>query len=110
VKELRVTFDVDMNTDGYSWCGGGESFPEINGTPQWIDKRTCVLPVKLMPGKSYRLGINAPSFQNFKNADGVPVVPVGYSFETKGEATQNPGTVRSTAPSPALLDSPMKDF
>jgi len=83
VVELRVTFDRDMNTDGYSWCGGGETYPETTGSPKWIDKRTCVLPVKLQPGKEYILGINARDFRNFKSAEGVPVVPVVYTFKTK---------------------------
>jgi len=85
VKELRVTFDIDMNTAGYSWTGGGEMFPKIpaNSTPTWIDKRTCILPVELEPGKTYRFGINSPSFQNFKSEAGVPVVPVVYTFSTK---------------------------
>ena len=83
VKELRVTFDVDMSTEGYSWCGGGETFPQTTGNAKWIDKRTCVLPVELEPGKKYLLGINAPSFKNFQSEAGVSVVPVEYSFSTK---------------------------
>ena len=83
VTELRVTFDRDMNTDGYSWCGGGETYPETTDSPKWFDKRTCVLPVKLQPGKDYILGINARDFRNFKSAEGVPVVPVVYTFKTK---------------------------
>jgi len=82
VKELRVTFDIDMNTGGYSWCGGGETFPKAT-QPKWIDKRTCVLPVELESGKSYVLGINAPRFQNFRSESGVPVVPLTYKFSTK---------------------------
>jgi hypothetical protein len=83
VKELRVTFDRDMS-GGMSWTGGGELFPKSpeNSKAKWIDKRTCVLPVELEPGKSYRLGINAPNFQNFRSAVGVPVVPVTYTFST----------------------------
>ena len=85
VKELRVTFDTDMDTNGHSWCGGGEMFPKIpaNSTPKWIDKRTCTLPVELENGKDYLLGINAPSFKNFRSAAGVPVTPLPYKFSTK---------------------------
>ena len=83
VKELRVTFDRDMNTGGFSWTGGGESFPKTTGEPKWINKRTCVLPVALEEGKSYTLGINSRSFRNFKSADGVAVEPVIYTFVTK---------------------------
>lgn len=100
--ELRVTFDRDMNTGGFSWCGGGEDFPGTEDeTPRWIDKRTCVLPVKLVAGKTYRLSINAPSFKNFQSADGVPVEPTPYSFTTIG-ATETEKTA------PPILP-PMKD-
>lgn len=82
VTELRVTFDRDMDTGGFSWCGGPPLFPETTDNPRWIDKRTCVLPVKLEEKRFYRLSINAPSFKNFKSEDGVPVEPVSYSFTT----------------------------
>ena len=82
VTEIRVTFDRDMNTNGYSWCGGPPSFPETTDKPRWIDKRTCVLPVKLVADKKYELSINAASFTGFKSAEGVPVEPVLYLFST----------------------------
>ncbi|MCL2347506.1 MAG: Ig-like domain-containing protein, partial [Planctomycetaceae bacterium] len=83
VKELRVTFDRDMNTGGFSWTGGGDDYPKTTGSPKWIDKRTCVLPVQLEVGKKYRLGINSMRFKNFQSAEGVPVEPVVYTFGTK---------------------------
>lgn len=85
VTRLRVTFDRDMDTGGFSWCGSGPSFPETVGMPKWINKRTCILPVKLMPDKTYQLSINAPSFKNFRSTKGVPAVPVPYSFTTSGK-------------------------
>lgn len=88
VKELRVTFDRDMDTSGFSWTGGGETFPETTGKPKWINKRTCVLPVKLKPDWNYRLGINARDFKNFKSKSGIPVTPVAYTFSTSA-ATEN---------------------
>ena len=51
LTEITVTFDRDMQA-GFSWTGGPPDFP--NGSegkkPQWRDKRTCVLPVKLESG------------------------------------------------------------
>ncbi len=89
VTEIRVTFDRDMDTGGYSWCGGGDDFPgAADKTPCWIGKRTCVLPAKLEPGKTYRLSINAPSFKNFRSEGGVPVEPVPYSFTTQTGKTE----------------------
>ncbi len=93
VKQLSVTFDHDMNTGGFSWCGSGPTFPETTDKPKWIDNRTCVMPVKLDKEKNYRVGINAPSFKNFKSAEGVAVEPVLYEFSTVGAKIQNPPTV-----------------
>ena len=83
VKELRVTFDRDMDMGGFSWTGGGENYPKTIGKPKWIDKRTCVLTVDLEEGKTYTLGINSKTFKNFKSAGGVPVEPVIYTFATQ---------------------------
>jgi len=85
LKELKVTFDIPMG-DGMSWVGGGESFPSIpeGQRGSWsADKRTCTLPVALQPGHTYRLGLNAPKFQNFKSEHGVPLAPVIYTFGTR---------------------------
>jgi len=80
--ELRVTFDQEMS-GGFSWTGGGENYPETTGRPFWTeDKKTCVLPVKLKPNWSYRLGLNSVSHVNFQSAKGIPLAPVLYTFET----------------------------
>jgi Bacterial Ig-like domain len=85
VTELRVTFNVPMS-GGMSWCGGGEGYP---ATPEgksayWTDDHlTCVLPVVLKAGRTYEIGLNGPSFRNFRSAAGVPLAPVTYTFRTK---------------------------
>jgi hypothetical protein len=81
---VRVTFSVAMG-GGFSWCGGGEDYPEIpeGQRPFWSDdKKTCVLPVKLKSNWTYRLGLNSPSNRNFSSAAGVPLDPVLYTFTT----------------------------
>jgi hypothetical protein len=99
--ELRVTFDRDMG-GGFSWTGGGDAYPEVAAKPSWIDRRTCVLPVKLQPGKYYRVGINAPSHRNFKSAEGFSVTPTAFWFVTADadgrpvEALQPPKVVEVT--------------
>lgn len=85
--EVAVTFDRDM-ASGFSWTGGP---PELPPSPagqkaHWRDKRTCVLPVKLEAGRSYRVGVNSPSFRNFKSVQGVAVEPTEIRFTTKGAA------------------------
>jgi beta-lactamase regulating signal transducer with metallopeptidase domain len=87
LTELRVTFTVPMG-GGFSWCSvsdDGADFP--NGPegkrPYWTeDRKTCVLPVELKPGMTYRLSLNAAEFKNFQNAGGVPLEPVEYTFKT----------------------------
>jgi hypothetical protein len=87
LKELRVTFNVPMG-GGCSWTGGGPEFPTIPEGKKafWTeDHKTCVLPVELKPSSQYRLGLNSPSFKNFKSADGVPLTPVVYTFKTSAK-------------------------
>jgi hypothetical protein len=89
LTELTVTFDQDM-AGGFSWTGGGPSYPETAGKPHWVDKRTCVLPVKLKPDCSYRLGINSPSHRNFRSAKGVSVEPARWEFRTASATPPDP--------------------
>ncbi len=85
LTEITVTFDRDM-AEGFSWTGGGSEYPAIpeGQKPRWRSKRTCVLPVDLREGRYYRVGINSPSFRNFKSAEGVPADPSAICFTTKG--------------------------
>jgi RNA polymerase sigma-70 factor (ECF subfamily) len=46
------------------------------------DKRTCVVKVKLEPGKTYAIWLNSEKFHNFKDADGRPAVPYLLVFQT----------------------------
>jgi beta-lactamase regulating signal transducer with metallopeptidase domain len=84
-KEITVTFDRDMG-GGMSWTGGGPDFPPIpeDQKPQWRDKRTCVMPVKLQAGHYYRVGINSTSYRNFRSAAGVPALTSAIYFTTRG--------------------------
>jgi RNA polymerase sigma-70 factor (ECF subfamily) len=56
----------------------------MSGKPKYLsDKRTCVLPVKLEPGKTYAIWVNSEKFDNFKDAEGRPAVPYLLVFKTK---------------------------
>lgn len=82
LTRLEVTFDREMGP-GFSWTGGGESFPETTGKPEWSeDKRTCSLPVRLKPAWTYSFGLNSPSFNSFQSAYGIPLNPVTWYFGT----------------------------
>jgi RNA polymerase sigma-70 factor (ECF subfamily) len=48
------------------------------------DRRTCILPVKLQPGKTYAVWVNSQKFRNFRDAKGQPAVPYLLVFKTKG--------------------------
>lgn len=88
LKEITVTFDRDMQP-GFSWTGGGPENPGAEGQkPQWRDQRTCVLPVNLAPARFYRVGINSPSFRNFRSVDGVPASPSAIYFATQGASEE----------------------
>jgi RNA polymerase sigma-70 factor (ECF subfamily) len=75
-----------MRDGGWSWAmHSPETFPKMNGNPKYLeDKRTCVLPVKLEPGKTYAIWVNSgEKYTNFKDAGGRPSVPYLLVFETK---------------------------
>lgn len=85
LPEVRVSFSKDMMDQGWSWVMlSKETFPEMAGKPRFLkDKRTCVLPVKLAPGKTYGMWINDTMFVNFKDTHGRSAVPYLLVFETK---------------------------
>jgi hypothetical protein len=84
LTEIKVTFDKDMHDGTWSWTQrSDDTFPEVTGKPHYIDKRTCVLPVKLVPGKSYHISINSERFQNFKDEGRRPAIPYPLDFTTK---------------------------
>jgi RNA polymerase sigma-70 factor (ECF subfamily) len=82
--EIHVTFSKQMADGTWSWSTlSKESFPELDGKPKYLnDERTCVLPVKLQPEKTYAIWINSNKFQNFKDSNGTPAVPYLLVFKT----------------------------
>ncbi len=85
LKEIQVTFSKDMMDKSWSWSTASKNtFPELKGDPRYVDdRRTCVLPVKLQPGKTYATWINSGRFTNFKDRDHRPAVPYLLIFRTK---------------------------
>lgn len=86
LKEISVTFSKDMMTkEMWSWVQiNPASFPKVTGQAHFLgDKRTCVLPVQLEPGKSYAIWINSEQHNNFRDAGGRPAVPYLLVFQTK---------------------------
>jgi hypothetical protein len=86
LKELKFTFSKDMMDGNWSVCQvSKEHFPESGvGKIHYLpDKRTCVMPVKLQPGRTYVLWLNLGRFQNFRDAEGHSSVPYQLVFETR---------------------------
>lgn len=85
MTELRVTFSKAMKDGNWSWVDLKDgSFPTMTGEPHFLeDGRTCVLPVKLQPGKVYATWLNVDNFQAFQDEDGQPAVPYLLIFETR---------------------------
>lgn len=85
VTEIVVVFSADMQPDSWSFVAStaGET-PEITGDPVFRDARTCVLPVRLVAGTTYALGINSATHQGFVSAaDGkMPAIPYTLTFST----------------------------
>ncbi len=82
-RQLVVTFDRKMSKDGWSFCGGGPTFPKFEGTPRWKDgDQVLVVDVELEPDHEYHMSLNCPAAQNTRSAAGVPLAPVPWSFTT----------------------------
>jgi hypothetical protein len=61
-----------------------ETFPESAGQVHYLDdKRTCVLPVQLQPGKVYAIWINSEKYHAFQDRESRPAVPYLLIFETR---------------------------
>lgn len=85
LTELRATFSKDMIVENYSWVQvDADKFPETTGKPYFEDdQRTCVLPVKLQPGKTYVIWLNQGRFNSFMDTNTNRAVPYLLVFHTK---------------------------
>ena len=85
VVEIKVTFSKEMADGSWSWSDAwNNSSPEVVAKPHYgPDGKTCLLKVKLEPGKTYGYWINSQSFKNFKDRQGRSAVPYMLVFQTK---------------------------
>jgi len=87
LKLVKVTFSKDMMTDRmWAWCmQSPETFPEVDGSgvKYLDDKRTCVLPVTLKPGKTYVIWVNTQQNNAFRDTKDNPAVPYLLVFKTR---------------------------
>jgi hypothetical protein len=84
LSKVTVTFNKPMLDKSWSWSYEDKnSFPQTAGQPSYTDNgTTCVLPVKLEPGKRYVIWINTAKFKNFKDRNGNPAEPYKLVFTT----------------------------
>ena len=81
---IKVTFSKPMTDQSWSWSTAWEkSDAAIVEKPKYdADGRTCVLRVKLEPGRTYGYWLNSEKFKNFKDTSGRPAVPYLLTFRT----------------------------
>ena len=86
LREVRVTFSKEMMTkDMWSFVHARPApFPEVAGDVHYLkDRRTCVLPVSLEPGKTYGMWINSGEHMAFRDTYQHPAVPYLLVFRTR---------------------------
>jgi len=86
LKEITVTFSKDMMTNKM-WAVvqvSKDNFPPSAGQIHYMsDGHTCVVPVKLEPGKTYVVWFNRGQYNSFRDTDNNPAVPYQLAFATK---------------------------
>jgi hypothetical protein len=84
--EIKITFSKEMMDGSWSWSTAWEnSTPEGLEKPHYdSDSKTCIMKVKLEPGKTYGWWINSERFGNFKDKQGRRAVPYLFVFKVKG--------------------------
>jgi hypothetical protein len=66
--------------------GSKDDVPEFIGDPRYeADGKELVAKIRLVPGKTYRFGLNSPTVTGFAAADGTPLEPVEVTFSVKKE-------------------------
>ena len=85
LSKITVTFNKPMLDKSWSWSyEEKDSFPQTVGQPSYTENATtCVLPVKLEPGKRYVIWINTARIKNFKDKSGNAVEPYKLVFTTR---------------------------
>ena len=83
--EVKITFSKEMTDQSWSWSSAWQnSDPKSLGKPHYeADRKTCVMKVKLEPGKTYGWWINSPKFHGFQDLQNHPAIPYLFTFKTK---------------------------
>ena len=83
--EVKITFSKEMTDQSWSWSTAWkDSAPESLGKPHYeADHKTCVMKVKLEPGKTYGWWINSQKFHGFQDTQHHPAIPYLFTFKIK---------------------------
>jgi hypothetical protein len=83
--EVKVTFSKEMTDQSWSWSTAWQnSDPKSLGKPHYeADHKTCVMKVKLEPGKTYGWWINSQNFHGFQDTQHHPAVPYLLTFKVR---------------------------
>lgn len=83
IAVIRFVFDRAMKS-GMALMRSDGTFPESAGKPTWdVEGKVLSFPVRLKPGTTYRIGLNAEDVYGFQDRDGTPLRPVVVSFRTR---------------------------
>ena len=92
IKEIKVTYSKKMLDKSWSWGQiSHETALKSTGKAHYLkDGKTCVLPVKLEPGHTYVVQLNALDghFANFKDERRQPAVAYLLVFETRKSGSE----------------------
>ena len=92
ITEIIAEFDKDMRPGSFSCVKNNEKlYPQTTGDPFWRTPRICVLPVKLEPGCTYWLGLNAGYYRSFRSAEGTPAEEYIIEFSTAADGDRSGG-------------------
>jgi RNA polymerase sigma-70 factor (ECF subfamily) len=85
LTEIKITFSKEMQDGNFALAQlSKQTFPQTTGKPKYLgDKRTCVLPVKLEPGKTYVIALNKPPYDSFMDKEKRKALQYLLVFETK---------------------------
>ena len=103
--EIRVRFSKPMAEGSWSWSTAWEdSTPESLADPHYLDdQRTCVMKVRLAPGKTYAWWLSSEKFRHFRDRAGQPAVPYLLIFKTSNPGNANPPPAGPRTNGPAVI-------
>ena len=85
--EIKITFSKKMTDNSWSFSSAWKnSDPEPFEKPHYAaDGKTCLMKVKLEPGKTYGYWINSQNFHGFRDAQSYPAIPYLLVFQTAAQ-------------------------